>query len=68
MLRFFLQNLGFEAFQSASNLEMCCWIAFKLHKNILHHICYNITTFFIENRNFFNSQFSHFSTGGVENF
>ena len=68
-LRFFLQNLGvlkllLKVFQSASKLEMCCWIAFKLHKNILHHICYSITTIFSENCNFFNSHLTHFSTGG----
>ena len=28
---------------------MCYWIAFKLHKTILHHICYSIPTIFSEN-------------------
>ena len=67
-LRFFLEILVFWSFslkfrKSASSLEMCYWIAFKLHKTILHHNCYSITTIFSENCNFFNSQFTHFSTG-----
>ena len=44
---FFLQNVGVlkllvKVFKSASNLEMCYWLVFKLHKNILHPICHNI--------------------------
>ena len=48
---FFLQNVGVlkllvKVFKSASNLEMCYWLVFKLHKNILHHICYNFPAIF----------------------
>ena len=42
---------------------MCYWIAFKLHKTILHHNFYSITTIFSENCNFFNSQFTQISMG-----
>ena len=42
---------------------MCYWIAFKLHETILHHNCYSITNIISENCNFFNSEFTHFSTG-----
>ena len=31
-----------KVFKSSSNLEMCYWIAFKLHQYILHHIWYSI--------------------------
>ena len=49
--RFRLRFVYKISFQSASNLEMCCWIAFKLHRNICHHICYSIPTIFSENFN-----------------
>ena len=66
-LDFFLQNLGVlkllvRVFQSASNLEMCCWIAIKLRKNILHHIFYSIPTISVKIV-ICNSQLTHFSTG-----
>ena len=40
---------------------------FKLHKNILHHICYSIPRFSVKIV-ISNSQFTHFSTGVVFDF
>ena len=53
----FFYYFQFVAFQSASNIDMYYLIAFKLHNNILHHICYSIQTIPSEIL-IFNSQFS----------
>ena len=49
---FVVKKLLVKVFKSGSNLEMCYWIAFKLHNNILHHICYSFPNIFCEHFNF----------------
>ena len=51
-----------KVFKSASNLEMCYWVAFKLHKNILYHIFSESHPFSVKIV-ICNTQFTHFSTG-----